>query len=80
MNLKHDRGPIRDHIRATFRELCRQPRIDGLLESSDKAIATLLGETQLFACSLPQPVGLLPARTAVRAALASGCRRPCTGA
>ena len=43
MNLKHDRGPIPDHIRATFRELCGQSRIDGLLESVDKLIATLEG-------------------------------------
>ena len=43
VNLKHDRGPIPDHIRATFRELCGQSRIDGLLESVDKLIATLEG-------------------------------------
>ena len=43
VNLKHDRGPIPDHIRATFRELCGQSRFDGLLESVDKLIATLEG-------------------------------------
>ena len=43
VNLKHNRGPIPGHIRATFRELCGQSRIDGLLESVDKLIATLEG-------------------------------------
>ena len=43
VNLKDNRGPIPEHIRATFRELCRQPSIDGLLESIDRVIATLEG-------------------------------------
>ena len=35
VNLKHNRGPIPEDLRATFSELCRQTRIDGLLESID---------------------------------------------
>ena len=41
VNLKHDRGPIPAPVRATFRELCRQPRIDRLLESLDELIEPL---------------------------------------
>ena len=41
VNLKHDRGPIPAPVYATFRELCRQPRIDGLLESLDELIEPL---------------------------------------
>ncbi len=43
VNLKDNRGPIPEHIRATFGELCRQPSIDGLLESIDRVIAALEG-------------------------------------
>ena len=41
VNLKHDLGPIPEDLRATFRELCRQTRIDGLLESIDALIEPL---------------------------------------
>ena len=41
VNLKHDRGPIPATVHATFRELCRQPRIDGLMESLDELIEPL---------------------------------------
>ena len=41
VNLKHDRGPIPEHVRAAFRELCRQPRIDSLLKSIDALIEPL---------------------------------------
>ena len=41
VNLKHDRGPIPASVHGTFRELCRQPRIDGLLESLDELIEPL---------------------------------------
>ena len=33
VSLKHNHGPIPDDLRAAFGELCRQPRIDGLLRS-----------------------------------------------
>ena len=35
VNLKHNRGPIPEDLRAAFSELYRQTRIDGLLESID---------------------------------------------
>ncbi len=41
VNLKHDRGPIPDDVRAAFRELCGQPGIDSLLESIDALIEPL---------------------------------------
>ena len=41
VNLKHDRGPIPAPVHATFRELCRQPRIDGLLKLLDELIEPL---------------------------------------
>ena len=41
VNLKHGRGPIPDDVRAAFGELCRQTRIDGLLESIDALIEPL---------------------------------------
>ena len=41
VNLKHDRGPIPDDVRAAFRELCGQPRIDGLLEATDALLEPL---------------------------------------
>ena len=41
LNLKHNRGPVPDHVRALFGELCRQPRIDSLLESIDRFIEPL---------------------------------------
>ena len=41
VNLKHDRGPIPASVHATFRELCRQPRIHNLLESLDELIEPL---------------------------------------
>ena len=41
VNLKHNRGPIPEDLRATFSELCRQTRIDGLLESIDALIEPL---------------------------------------
>ncbi len=37
LNLKHDRGPIPEPVGAAFRELCRQPRIDSLLEVHRRA-------------------------------------------
>ena len=41
VNLKHGRGPVPDDVRAAFRELCRQPRVDGVLELMDGAIGPL---------------------------------------
>ena len=41
VNLKHDRGPIPASVHATFRQLCRQPRLDGLLKSLDELIEPL---------------------------------------
>ena len=41
VNLKHDRGPIPASVHATFRALCRQPRIHNLLESLDELIEPL---------------------------------------
>ena len=41
VNLKKDRGPLPDNVRSDFRELCRQPRIDGLLQSIDAWIEPL---------------------------------------
>ena len=41
VNLRHDRGPIPASVHATFRELCRQPRIHNLLESLDELIEPL---------------------------------------
>ena len=41
VNLKHNRGPIPDDVRAAFRELCGQRRIDALLESADALIEPL---------------------------------------
>ena len=41
VNLKDDRGPIPASVHATFRELCRQPRIHNLLESLDELIEPL---------------------------------------
>ena len=41
VSLKHNRGPIPDDLRAAFSELCRQTRIDGLLESIDALIEPL---------------------------------------
>ena len=38
MNLKHGRGSIPDDVRAAFRELCRQPKIDSMLELIDALI------------------------------------------
>ena len=38
VNLKHDRGPIPDDVRAAFRDLCGQPGIDSLLKSIDALI------------------------------------------
>ena len=41
VNLEYDRGPIPASVHATFRELCRQPRIHNLLESLDELIEPL---------------------------------------
>ena len=41
VNLKHGRGPVPDDVRAAFRELCRQPRVDSVLELIDAAVAPL---------------------------------------
>ncbi|MCY4510427.1 MAG: AAA family ATPase, partial [Acidobacteria bacterium] len=41
VNLKHGRGPIPDDVLAVFRELCRQPKVDGVLELIDAAVAPL---------------------------------------
>ena len=41
VNLKHDRGPIPDDVRAAFRELCGQPRVDSLLEATDALLEPL---------------------------------------
>ena len=41
VNLKKGRGPIPVAVRAAFRELCRQPRVDGVLELMDGAIGPL---------------------------------------
>ncbi len=41
VNLKHGRGPIPDDLRVTFGELCRQTRIDELLQSIDAFIDPL---------------------------------------
>ena len=38
VNLKHGRGSIPDDVRAAFRELCRQPKIDSMLELIDALI------------------------------------------
>ena len=43
VNLKHNRGPIPEDLRAAFSGLCRQTRIDGLLESIDALIEPLEG-------------------------------------
>ena len=41
VNLKHGRGPVPDDVRAAFRELCRQSRVDGVLELMDGALGPL---------------------------------------
>ena len=41
VNLKHGRGPVPDDVRAAFRELCRQPKVDRVLELIDAAVAPL---------------------------------------
>ena len=41
VNLKHGRGDTPDDLRVAFRELCRQPRIDGLLQPIDALIEPL---------------------------------------
>ena len=41
VSLKYNRGPIPADLRAAFGELCRQTRIDGLLESVDALIEPL---------------------------------------
>ena len=41
VNLKRGRGPILDDVRAAFRELCRQPKVDGVLKLIDAAVAPL---------------------------------------
>ena len=50
VNLKRGRGPVPDDVRAAFRELCRQPRVDSVIELVDAAIApletTALGELE----------------------------------
>ena len=41
VNLKPGRGPVPDDVRAAFRELCRQPKVDSVLELIDAAVGPL---------------------------------------
>ena len=41
VNLKHGRGPVPDEVRAAFRELCRQPRVDSVLALIDGVVQSL---------------------------------------
>ena len=90
VNLRHDPGPIPDHVRKMFDDLSGRARIDALLDKLDEVLAPLERETlpgledtrreiealRLFCCASWRRNGCARAPRGCASALAASLKRP----